>query len=567
VIAHEIAHQWFGNMVTPAWWDDIWLNEAFATWMARTVIHRLFPEWNSPSDAVERKAEVMGQDGLLSARRIRQPIGNHGDIGNAFDGITYQKGAAVIRMFEKYVGEERLQRGVRAYMKKHAWGNATAGDFLAAISAGAGQNVAPAFSKFLDRGGLPLITVSLNCGAGKASLVLSQSRSLPVGSKGSEAEFWSVPVCVRYGSGGQESRECFVLSDPRDEVALRNARSCPDWLTASDAASGYYHVKYEPALAEKLLKNVARLQLHEQVDLLRNTLALLRGGHVSVEDALGLARVFRNAPERQLVTATVDIVTSVRRIAPPELSSRYAHVIREFYGERARQLGWLPRSGEPAETRLLRVELLPLVAGQGGDPALAKEAAALADRWLKDRTAIPAQIAGPVLETAAWHGDEHLYERFVAELKRTRNRRDRGKIVDAIGNVRDPAIARRALGLLLDPSVDVRELTDLFTAFNDDPATERLPWLFVRENYDRLLPRLPNRLGTHAGSILPASGGALCSEADYGELEAFFKDRIGAISGGERVLAKTLEGIALCDARRRVQAAEVAAWLRRYSAE
>ncbi|HYP05075.1 MAG TPA: M1 family aminopeptidase, partial [Bryobacteraceae bacterium] len=276
VITHEIAHQWFGNMVTPAWWDDIWLNEAFATWMTERIMEGLFPDWKVDVEAVEEKNKVMKADTLLSARKVRQPIEGEGDIGSAFDSITYKKGSAVIRMFENYVGAEAFRKGVQSYMRKHAWGSATAADFLAAITAASGKNVSREFSTFLDRTGVPLLAVRLDCGeAGKASVQVTQERFLPLGSKGSRNEYWQTPACFEYESGGKIVRECRVIADPKDTVALKQAAGCPAWLNANDGGAGYYRVRYEGSAAEKILANVDKLDLRERVDLLRNVLALV----------------------------------------------------------------------------------------------------------------------------------------------------------------------------------------------------------------------------------------------------------------------------------------------------
>jgi hypothetical protein len=166
VVAHEMAHQWFGDLVTTAWWDDIWLNEAFASWMDSKIMRHWKPEWNTVIDEQNTRLGAMGGDELVSARKIRQPIESNDDIANAFDGITYSKGEAVIGMFENWMGEDAFRRGVQRYIRQYAWRNATAGDFLDALSSAGSQPVGRAFSTFLDQAGVPLVSVGLSCGAG-----------------------------------------------------------------------------------------------------------------------------------------------------------------------------------------------------------------------------------------------------------------------------------------------------------------------------------------------------------------------------------------------------------------
>ncbi len=569
IIAHELAHQWFGNMVTPAWWDDIWLNEAFATWMANKIIGKLHPEWQPQVQAVNSKAYVMNQDQMMSARKVRQPVEDHGDIGNAFDGITYQKGGAVIRMFENYVGADRFQKGVQAYMRKHMWGNATASDFLASISQASGRDIRAHFSQYLDRGGLPLLTVELKCDASgqQPKLAITQERSLPLGSTGDRTEYWPVPVCVRWEADGKVNRQCVLLTDPKDEIALRETKSCPTWLTANDQGTGYYHVVYKGDLAAKLQANTAKLSVPERVDMLRNALALVKSGRMPADQALALAREFRQGPEREVIYASLEVVESVRRSVPGKMQANYAKMIRDFFGEKAHSLGWTPKSGEDAERRLLRPPLVETVATLGDDKALAAQARDLGGKWTKTREAIDPEMLSAVLHVAAFHGDDAMFDLLLAEARKSKVRRERQKILDAIGNFRNPAIARRALGLMLTGDLDVRELTGLLVAFQQNPETRDVPWQFVTANYDRLLPKLPTRLGVGAGAILPDAGAGFCTTEGYQQVRAFFEERIRTISGGQRALAKTLESIQLCEARVPAQQPDVARFLEKYPAD
>ena len=199
VATHEFAHQWFGDLVTTAWWDDIWLNEAFATWMTSHVVEKWKPEWNESAERVRDMARATNVDSLTSARRIRQPIVTKDDAANAFDSITYSKGAAVIRMFETWVGPEVFRAGVRRYLGQYSHGVATADQFLAAVFQGDQTPVAKVFGTFLNQAGVPLLDASLRCEAGQPpKLALSQARYLPLGSEGSADQKWQIPVCARY---------------------------------------------------------------------------------------------------------------------------------------------------------------------------------------------------------------------------------------------------------------------------------------------------------------------------------------------------------------------------------
>ena len=375
VCAHETAHQWFGDYVTTAWWDDIWLNEAFATWMASKIVDRWKPEWNWAVQRAGARTTVMDEDSLTTARRIRQPIAGNDDIANAFDGITYQKGAAVIGMFEGWVGEEGFRQGIRRYLSSHAWGNATADDFVSSIAeAVKNPTVVPAFRSFLDQPGVPLVTVDLRCGGGVPTLVLSQKRFLPTGSTGSSRETWQLPVCARTGDPGAPVA-CTLLAGASGSLALPGP--CPARVLAN-AGDGYYRVLYEGSLLGKVLADNGRhLTPGERVATLSDAAALARSGDVPMATALALVPVFANDPDRAVVEAIQKIAASPRDVlVSDEMGPRYRQFVSDAFGARAHGLGWVPRPGEDEDTQLLRAALVPFVANEGDEPALVAQAKA-----------------------------------------------------------------------------------------------------------------------------------------------------------------------------------------------
>ncbi|MFP2932488.1 M1 family metallopeptidase, partial [Pyxidicoccus sp. 3LG] len=252
---HELAHQWFGNLVTMNWWDDLWLNEAFATWMTPRIVESWRPKWDAPVERVLERSGALDADSLLSARKIRQPIDSPNDIHNAFDGITYGKGAAVLTMTEEWLGREVFRKGIQRYMRKHANGNATAKDFLDALGAEAGKDVTGVLGTFLDQGGAPLVTASLECGAGGAKVVLTQQRYLRLGSKAPGPQTWRVPVCVDYAAGNKEARACTLLEGERAELALTDAKGCPAWVFPNAEGAGYFRMQLSGEAATKLAKS------------------------------------------------------------------------------------------------------------------------------------------------------------------------------------------------------------------------------------------------------------------------------------------------------------------------
>ncbi len=303
VCAHELAHQWFGDLVTMAWWDDTWLNEAFATWTASKILNEWKPEWLSRLSDVSSALGAMSEDSLMSARKIRQPIVSNDDIANAFDDITYEKGAAVIRMFESWMGEDAFRKGVRRYLGQYASKNATAGDFLDSLSSASKRDITPAFSSFLNQAGVPLVSVELECGKAGSYAKLAQKRALPVGSSGSSGQTWQIPVCFRYESHGEIHRECTLLSGPEMEWKLKS-KSCPAWIAANADAAGYYRVQYTGDLLHPLLADGGKqLTEAERLMLLGDMAALMEIGTVKASDALALVPVFGRDERRETSAA------------------------------------------------------------------------------------------------------------------------------------------------------------------------------------------------------------------------------------------------------------------------
>jgi alanyl aminopeptidase len=565
VAAHEMAHSWFGDLVTTAWWDDIWLNEAFATWMASRTLERWQPGWREELSEAKTRNDAMRSDSLLSARRIRQPVNSKDDIANAFDAITYDKGAAVIGMFEQWISPEVFRRGVQRYLEQHADGNATAADFLSAVSAAAGRDIGPAFSTFLDQPGVPLVAAALQCAAGQPpALDLSQKRYLPLGSAPPSGQLWQIPVCSRFEGGGQP--DCTLLRTTAAPVRIPAAESCPAWLLLNAGDAGYYRTLYRGGMLERVLADGGkRLSPVERIGVLGDVKALVRGGDLPAEEALRIVPEFANDPTRQVIGATIGIVEGMGdTLVPRDLRPNYQRFVRKIYGPRARDLGWLPQPGESDDLRLLRPELVSFVADQGDDPVLVEQAAKLARQWLDDHNALPAEVVEPVLDTAARHGSRPLYGRLAAELGKTGDSQVREQILGAMASFRDPAIVKENFNLLLGGEIDPREGMGLLYGPLADVETRAIPFALVRANYGQLVARLPRTVDSDMSAELPTLGSRFCDEQSRGELAAFFKDRADKTAGGPRILAQTIEAIDQCIAIRKVQQPGVADFLRNY---
>ncbi len=559
VAAHELAHQWFGDLVTTDWWDDIWLNEAFATWTEEKILREWKPEWKTALDDVDAKLGAEREDSLISARQIRQPIRSKADIGDAFDGITYQKGAAVIGMFENWMGPENFRAGVQNYLRRYAFKTASAGDFLDAVSTGGKRSVTAPFSTFLNQPGVPVVSASVDCSGPKPVVHLQQKRYLPIGSKGSTNSVWSIPVCMRY-PGGQQ---CPLLTAPTADVTLENASSCPAWLQVNNGAKGYYRFEYAAPLLAAISQ--ARLTGPERVDFVGNAAALAGGGRMSAADALTIAANYANDPERDVVQRTIDFVASISNtLVPEQLRPNYQQFIQKTYGARARELGWSPKPGESDDTRLLRGPLLQAVAIEGGDRGLADEARQLSLGWLDRPASLSPDMVGPVLSTAAYYGDAALARKFLEAALKTQDRQTQRRLLNALTSFREPAAADLAHEALMTGKIDFSSgMNLLFAGGGELPGREyRLRW--IEQNFDRILKAHPTVFGFPTASFLPRAGDGMCTPQERTEYTSFFAPLASKIPGAQRAYDQTLESIDLCIAQVSAERGSLESFLSRY---
>ena len=561
VAAHELAHQWFGDLVTTAWWDDIWLNEGFASWTANKIVAEYHPEWHTDIEALNSSQGAMQNDSLVSARKVRQPIASNNDIINAFDSITYDKGAALMNMFESYMGREKFRAGIHRYLSKYAWQNATSAEFLAAL-AGDNTRIAPAFSTFLDQPGVPLVTAALECSGGAARLNLSQQRYLPLGSVGSADQIWEIPVCVRYPAAQGEARACELLSHKSGQLPLPQSGGCPAWVEANAAAVGYYFDLYDGKLLDALLENDAQvLTLAEKVALVGNLSSLTKNGKIALGRALALAPSLAQDPARQVVTKTMEITTGLQdNLVSEDLLLQYRQYLLDVYGGRARDLGWKAKARESEDARFLRPSVLSVVANQAEDPELIGQAKQLALAWLDDHKAVAPDMVGAVLSTAAHHGDRELFDRMRAAAKKETNENFRGDLLFNLGAFPDPEIVKTALPIVLSDEFDSRESLSILFAPTQRRETRDLAYDFVKQNWDPLIAKLP----TDTGAYMPFVAAGYCDAGHRQDVENFFSGRSTKYTGGPRILTQVLEGIDLCIAYKNAQEASVAGFLKTY---
>ena len=448
-VAHEIAHQWFGNLVTMSWWDDLWLNEGFASWMASKVANDLNPEWRTltQSLAFDRQG-AMSLDARSSTHPIIQKIETVDEISQAFDSITYRKGEAVIRMLEASVGRDAFRAGVRNYMAKHAYGNTVTNDLWAALSATSGKPVANIMAGFTLQGGVPLVKVGTpKCVNGQSRFTLSQARfGLDAASKG--ARLWRVPARV---STGDAKMDVIVSGAKPTNVAIKGCGP----IVVNAGQSAYFRTLYSPVHFEMLKNNFGDLTLDDQIGLLADSYALANGGYKSVERYLALVASLKADAQPlvwTLATTQLESINDRLRGAPEQAPyrARASSLLRPVF----ERVGWEAQPGELPAVAQLREQIIPLL-GRFGDASVRERAQAFAEASFKSPESVSGAIRLTALPIAAFAADakawDALHERAKAEKGPVAKRLYYGYL----GAVADPELAKRALAIALTDEAPV----------------------------------------------------------------------------------------------------------------
>lgn len=552
-MTHELAHQWFGDLVTMAWWDDIWLNESFATWMEAKILMQRNPELHMELTRLEEGNSGKGFDSLAASQPMRQPIKTTDDINGYVNSITYYKGCQVISMFEKYLGEDAFQKGIRRYLNQHLMANATAEDFFSSLSEVSGKNVTSAFRSFVEQPGIPMVSIEPSCKGKVASVRMKQSRYYPLGSKGTSGQSWQIPVCFRYEMNGKEEEKC-VLSSQEEMVVLTDA-GCPDWIMPNADGAGYYYWTLPPDEYAKIPFD--KLSLTEQFTMGDTLLASFREGKLNFEDFHSTLESLAAAPDRRIATRPMDMLIFARNYLVSEsLRPRVEAYSRKVYAPAFARLGFVPAANETEEARTLRPSVIDFLAFDAHDPEVRKQAAESGRAFLGYGTdgkihpeVVDPNLLGICLGVAVQEGDAAFFDAVLTHLKQSNDAILRGQLLNALCRTTDVELGKRVLGLMADPDLRGNEIADIFRVVNAQPENRDRTWEWMKQNFDVMIQHFPVQLAGY----LPFTGAGFCSPEKVKEVGDFFEPRMKSIPGGANALQATLEIISLCSAQVKAQ--------------
>ena len=553
IVGHELAHQWFGNLVTMKWWDDIWLNEGFATWVEKMPSARWKPDWNVALDDAQDTLGALATDAGDSTRAIRMAVSTPEEINEVFDGIAYEKTAAVLRMTEHYVGRELFRKGVSSYLNRFAFRNAAGEDFWGEMTRVTGKPVDKIISSFVTQAGAPVVNVATTCAGNKATVSLKQSRfGGSPRAKAPAAQTWTFPVCARAAAGGPAV--CTVMSKATGTLTVP-APGCGPVLVNPDA-SGYYLTEYTPDHQKALAGARGSLSDVERLRLAGDAWWMARAGRHDIGAYLDVAATFGQEPSSDVLAEVAGRLGFILgSIASPADRARLSSWILATFGPAYRELGSAPRAGDSDERHARRATLINLVGVTGGDVAVQRDARALADAYFADQKAVPGTLVPTVLRVAAMGGDARLYDQYLERMKASAADPDEYyRYLSALPSF--PGSAERTLALAISPDIRSQDVTNLVAGALGRTDTRPAAWSYLTKNWSRFSSKLDPYQGM-PGTV--GSMGVFCSTAEAAMVRDFFA--ANPVPSSARSLARALERIESCAAVQQRQQAALTRWL------
>ncbi|HEU0149337.1 MAG TPA: M1 family metallopeptidase [Bradyrhizobium sp.] len=497
VVAHEMAHQWFGDLVTMGWWDNLWLNEGFASWMQEKAATQLHPQWRSWLNGYGQKQSAMSLDARRTSHPIQQKVADESEAMLAFDGITYSKGQAFIRMLEAYLGEQPFRDGIRAYMAAHGYGNTTTADLWQALEQATGKPVASIASPFTEQAGVPLVVAESECRDGVQQLMLRLERFaiIPERSVGAPqpksltAAPWKLPVA--YGAIG--------ASAPASELLLRGkaqveAGSCDAPIKLNRGDVGYYRVSYAAQTAAALAAVLPQMTPEDRVNMLADGWAMVAGRRADAASYLALVERLSPDDQRAVWDQVISTFAGLDGLArgQPEREALRIYVrarLRPVFD----RLGWDSTGhGAPIgddDDTLLRARLIRVLGDLGDDDILSEGRARFA-RFVTDPNTLAPDLRNSVLHVVGRSADNDVYQTLLRLARASNVTSERVRYYLAAASAQDATLAARTLALTVTPEFPVTLVGPVVNTVASSGEQPELAWQFVQDHFDALLDRL-----------------------------------------------------------------------------
>jgi len=560
VMAHEMAHQWFGDLVTTGWWNNLWLNEGFASWMQEKAAEHFYPQWKTWLNGYGQKQFAMALDARRTSHPIQQTVADQSEAMTAFDAITYNKGQAFIRMLENYLGPDAFRDGIRRYMAAHAYSNATTADLWQALEQAAGKPVAPIAASFTEQEGVPLVLAETICDGATQRLTLKQDRFAIVPASANATvppRHWLIPVEI--GAPGASAPSTALVLDGSAGIP---AGACGDAVKVNFGDIGYYRVEYGPNSGAALLKSLAKLAPEDRVNVLADNWALMLAGRTDAASYLGLIASLDVNDHRAVWDQVISAFAALDRFSRnraerPALEAFMRARLRPVFD----RVGWDGSGSGDDDTTLLRGSLIRAL-GDFGDADIVAEAKRRFDAFLKEPKSLSPALLDSVAHVVGISANRDTYDALLALARRSTAANERVRYYDAAASARDASLAGETLALTLTNELPSTLVGGLINQVGLSGWQPQLAWDFIQKNLGALTARqgpdfpdefIPNFFMTN-----------FYDEAHAAELRQFAPAQ--ATTGGRVMTARALESIAIsADVEARVLPA-VDRWVSAHSA-
>jgi aminopeptidase N len=555
VNSHEIAHMWFGDVVTMQWWNDIWLNEGFATWITSKPLVAWKPEWNLRVEEAAATGGSLTVDAMESTRPIRAQADTPAEINQMFDGIAYGKTAAVLRMLEAYVGENTFRDGIRAYIKQYAYSNAKAEDFWSTMTAVTKQPIDKMMPSFVTQAGAPLVRASARCEGNATLLTLAQQRlfSRRAPFVAGTQQLWTIPVTVRNLDKPDAAPHKFLLGKKDETFRIAG---CSPHLFINYDGRGYYRTAHAAGMIPPTADLTKLLSPSERVALVNDTWALVRIGEADVATQLALIERLSADRERAVVDANLGKIELIGRdLVTEQQAPAFRRWVSAHLQPLLAELGWTPAPGETDERKRLRSSIVGMLGEVARDEATLRKARELTEAALQDPNAVDATLLDIVVPLAAMNGDAALMAKMKAAMAAAKSPGVYYRYLYALLAFEDPALAKEAYAAALSPEMRNQDLPGYIGSMFERPRRQAESWQFVTSNWSELRKKFT----PWGGAAIVGSTGYLCDAKQRDDVQKFFA--ANPVQASDRSLKQALERIDTCVEFRTLQAGNFATWL------
>jgi puromycin-sensitive aminopeptidase len=550
VIAHEIAHMWFGDLVTMKWWNGIWLNEAFATFMEMLAVDAYKPEWQRWNTFSMSKSAAFLTDGLRSTRPIEFTVRRPEECESMFDILTYEKGAAVLRMLEQYLGGKEFQKGIALYLKSHEYGNAETTDLWDAIEEATGEPSRKIMDSWIFQGGHPVVSVAKT--ATGNGLTLTQQRFRYLASEDDAAARWQVPVMLRVKTAdGLETRKVLL----EDASATVDFGAPVEWVVANERASGFFRSRYTPELLGGLTSALqSSMSPVERFNLVSDTWASVVAGLTPVPDFLALAKLFADETDRNVWLAILGGLEVLNRYLEPADRPKLQALVRELVGPMVAKLGWERAASESDLTAQLRGTLIAALGTTGEDPAIQARAKELHAAYVNDRTSVDRDVVPAVIAITAHTGDAATYDLFWERYKTAATPQEEQRYLFSLGSFQDRGLLQRTLDAAMTSDVRTQNAPYLIGSLMTNLDGGDLAWNLVKTRWDEMVAKFPDN--THARMLAGIT--ALSTPELAAEVEEWLT--VPRVKAGQKTVDQHLERLRINLSFRQREAGKLASY-------